>query len=494
MLDKIDLNQSIDINKYRQELKVLENRLAMLQQPIKDLGIPILIVFEGWSASGKGTLIKRILYPLDPRQFNVHTMGKVTEDWAMRPFLWPYWARTPAKGRFSIVDKSWHRVILPDYSEKWRLSPKVKQEFFYDVNAFERQLLDDGVIILKFFLHISKEAQRVRFKDLEKNPGTAWRVREHDWEQNRNYGSYLKAYDEMLRKTDYSNSKWYIIEANDSKFATIKSLSIITERVEAEVRRLSYVEAGSLWPDPPAEEFPGAGILSAVDLNKAIKDKEYKERLEKLQARISELGFRLYKARRSVVIVYEGWDAAGKGGNIKRLTESLDPRAYEVIPIGAPSAAELDHHYLWRFMNKMPKDGHMAIFDRSWYGRVMVESVERLTPPERIQSAYQEINDMERHLANHGSIILKFWLHIDIDKQLERFEDRQNDPAKQYKITDEDWRNREKWDQYEYAVDKMLHKTDTKYAPWIIIESNDKKYARIKVLEIVVTELEKQLG
>jgi len=494
MLDKIDLHPSMDMALYRSELKFFENRLAELQQTIKDLSIPVLIVFEGWSASGKGTLISKVLHPLDPRQFNVYTLGKAPEEWVMRPFLWPYWTRTPSKGRIAIFDKSWHRIILPVYSHRLNLSPKAKTEFFYDVRAFERQLRDDGVLIIKFFLHVSKEMQQERFRELEKNPGTAWRVDKHDWEQNKNYDSYLKDFNEMINQTNYNGSRWYVIEADDSKYAAVKIFGIIIERIEQHIKHTAQPQTQLLQTEPPSSIIPAANVLKAVDLKKNLKDKEYKERIENLQARISILGFMLYSARKSVVIVYEGWDAAGKGGNIKRLTERLDPRAYEVIPIGAPSSEELGHHYLWRFMNKMPKDGHMAIFDRSWYGRVMVERVERLTPAYRWQKAYQEINDMERHLVNHGSVIFKFWLHIDKDEQLARFEARKKDPVKYYKITDDDWRNREKWDQYEKAIDEMLLKTDTDYAPWNIIESNDKKYARIKVLDIVVNELERLLS
>jgi polyphosphate kinase 2 (PPK2 family) len=209
---------------------------------------------------------------------------------------------------------------------------------------------------------------------------------------------------------------------------------------------------------------------------------------------MSELGFKLYTKRRSVVMVYEGWDAAGKGGNIKRMTQELDPRGYEVVPVPAPTQDELNHHYLWRFWKKMPKDGHCAIFDRSWYGRVMVERIEGFCTAEEWQRAYKEINDMEKHMVNHGVILFKFWIHIDKEEQLKRFQLRQADPLKQYKITDEDWRNREKWDQYEKAVDEMLWRTNTEYAKWRVIESNDKKYARIKTLEYVVNELERQLG
>ncbi|MDR1540756.1 MAG: polyphosphate:AMP phosphotransferase [Clostridiales bacterium] len=503
MLDKIDLNQTMEKHSYKQELKDLEKRLAFLQTKIQELGIPVICAFEGWSASGKGTLIGRVLYPLDPRHFNVYTMDKINEDSLMRPFLWSFWIKTPSRGRIAIFDKSWNRMILPGAAEKWKLSAAVKSNYFSDVNAFEKQLIDDGTLIIKLFLHISKDEQKKRFKDLEKNPDANWRVNQHDWEQNKEYDNVLKHFNEMIHQTNFSWSPWHIIESNDSKFATIKIYKTIISRVEEEIVRrqvraeavetpfVTAEEEDSLRP-PKVEAFK-VNILSAVDLSKTVKEGEYKHKLSYLQGKIAEQGFKMYTHRKSVAIVYEGWDAAGKGGNIKRLTEQLDPRAYEVVPIAAPSKEELSHHYLWRFYNKMPKDGHLAIFDRSWYGRVMVERIEGFTPEADWRRAYKEINDMEAHLSNHGVIIFKFWLHIDQDEQLARFESRKNDPSKQYKITDEDWRNREKWDEYVTAVDEMLLLTNTRNAPWTVVESNDKKYARIKTLEIVTNELDKQL-
>ncbi|MDR1639822.1 MAG: polyphosphate:AMP phosphotransferase [Clostridiales bacterium] len=503
MLEKIDLNKTVDKQLYKQELKALEARLSSLQGAIGDLGIPVILAFEGWSASGKGTLISRVVYPLDPRYFNVYTMDKVTEDALMRPFLWSFWIRTPSKGRISVFDKSWNRLILPGAAERWKLGASVKKGYFYDVNSFEKQLIDDGALIVKFFLHISKDEQKKRFKEIEKNPSTAWRVTEHDWAQNKDYDGYLKDLSEMISQTNFNWSPWNIIESNDAKYATLKIYKILIARVEEEImRRAEVTPPIDFGADTPATrtrskksgiDTPKVNILSGVNPARTISDKEYKEKLGELQDRIAEQGYKMYTKRRSVIILYEGWDAAGKGGNIKRLTERLDPRAYEVAPIAAPSKEELDHHYLWRFYNKMPKDGHLAIFDRSWYGRVMVERIEELTPEDVWRRAYKEINDMELHLANHGTVIFKFWLHIDQEEQLARFQSRQNDPLKQYKITEEDWRNREKWDKYVTAVDEMLLLTNTRYAPWTIVESNCKKFARIKTLEIVTNELDRQL-
>ena len=500
MLEKISLSRQMDKKQYKKEMSELEQRLAGLQFKIKEQNIPVLIVFEGWSAAGKGTYISKVLHPLDPRYFNVFTLNKLSEDAAMRPFLWNYWIKTPINGIISIFDKSWHRVSLPEGEEKHDLSKSEKEGFYYDVNAFERQLCENGTLIIKLFLHISKEEQKRRFLELESSQDTKWRIDENDWKQNKEYDKYLKLFENMIIQSNVGLSKWNIIEANDKNFATAKIYKVIISKIEEEIQ--ARISAKALREQRKAETPetsaiivpPQISILSSVDAKKTISDSDYKDELEKLQAKIARLGYKLYTKRRSVVIAYEGWDAAGKGGNIKRLTQELDPRGYNVVPIAAPTVEELNHHYLWRFWKAYPKDGHIAIFDRSWYGRVLVERIEGFCQPEDWQRAYKEINDMEAHMYNHGSIIFKFWLHIDKEEQLARFRSRQSDPLKQYKITDDDWRNREKWDLYESAVDEMLFRTSTEHNPWTVVESNNKKFARIKVLRLVADKLEAELS
>ena len=492
MLKRINPEQYLTKKDYKAEIGDLEKQMAALQEEIKNLQIPVMIVFEGWSASGKGTTIARVVYPLDPRHFSVNTMNRFTEESVMRPFLWTYWIRTPSRGRITIYDKSWHRMILPEFADKIKMSDAEKKSFRQDVIAFERQLTDDGTLIIKLFLHIGREEQQRRFKELEKNPDTKWRVVEDDWEQNKRYDYFLSAFSDMLTKTNTPENPWHIVETADRRYAITKIYKIIISQMEKAVEAKRRAEAPETPEAAPVAVIPS--ILKSVDLSKTIKSNEdYKKRLEELQKKISDFGYKLYSKRKSVVIVYEGWDAAGKGGNIKRVTEELDPRGYEVIPICAPTSEELHHHYLWRFYTQLPKDGHIAIFDRSWYGRVLVERVEDLTPVSVWQRAYSEIVEMERHIASHGTIIFKFWLHIDESEQLARFKSRQEDPLKQYKITAEDWRNREKWGSYEIAAEEMLQKTGSDFAPWTIIESNCKKYARIRTLEIITDELEKRL-
>jgi polyphosphate:AMP phosphotransferase len=499
MLTEIDLRQSIDKNVYKETLQPLRERLTVLQQRVREAGLPVLIVFEGWGASGKGTSIGRLVNPLDPRYFDVLTMSKITDEMLMRPFLWAYWVRIPAKGQITIIDKSWHRIILPGEKETWKLSNPEIHGFYYDVNAFERQLSEDGTLIIKLFLHISQAEQARRFKALEQDPSTAWRVKPHDLAQNKNYDQHLKYFEKMLKMTATDQNPWHIIEADDRRFSALKIYRIIINAIEerlngaAKAGEVEATEVDTHGERPSAKPSTFPRILSTVSADQHISGAEYREELDFYQSRINKLGHKMYAKRRPAVIAYEGWDAAGKGGSIKRLVEELDPRCYTVVPIGPPTPHELSRHYLWRFMRRMPKDGHFTIFDRSWYGRVLIERVDELTPVPVWQRAYQEINEMEQHLANHGVVLLKFWMHIDRDEQLRRFNSRETDPLKQHKITDADWRNREKWDAYETAVEDMIAKTHKPYAPWVVVESNNKRFARVKVLQTVTNALEEAL-
>ncbi|MCL2099901.1 MAG: polyphosphate:AMP phosphotransferase [Oscillospiraceae bacterium] len=492
MLKNNGAGQKLTHKEYRSAVKDLEKQLAELQRKIIETELPVLIVFEGWSASGKGACISRILYPLDPRYFSVYTLSKIPEDVAMRPFLWNYWIKTPSKGRISIFDKSWHRLILPEQQEIRRLSHDEKKNFYYDTESFESQLTEDGTLIIKFFLHVSKSEQKKRFDALTSDSDTKWRVNKNDMLQNKNYDDSLKHFENMLKKSNFKFSGWNIINSDDINYAAAEIYKIIIDRIKTAISKKT---AGTPIKEAPAvlKNNTAQPRLGSVDLNAGITKSEYETQLRHYQKKLAHTGYKLYVKRRPVIIVYEGWDSAGKGGNIRRLTQELDPRGYEVTPIAAPTREELSHHYLWRFWRAVPKNGHTAIFDRSWYGRVLVERVEGFCTEEQWRRAYKEINDMEAHLYNHGAVIFKFWLHIDKDEQLSRFRSREADPSKQYKMTDEDWRNREKWDEYEKAVNDMLEFTSTEYAPWTVVESCDKRYARIKTLKIVSDTLEEKL-
>ena len=493
MLEKIDLSKKVDKKTYRRVMDEAEEKLGLLQRECKDAGIPVILVFEGMGAAGKGVQINRLIQALDPRGFDVYACDRPTEDEQMRPFLWRYWTKTPAKGRIAVFDRSWYRSVQVDRFDG--LTPEDKLgDAYQDILSFEKQLCDDGTVIMKFFLYIDKDEQKKRFKKLEGSKETSWRVTDEDWNRNKDFGRYLKMNEEMLEKTDTDYAPWVIIEAVDKDYAALKIASTVMDRLEYELEHSRPEEERTAQGQEAKirERFKN-GVLSGIDLSKSLTEEEYKTRLKKLQKRLAELHSELYRLRIPVVIGFEGWDAGGKGGAIKRLTSNLDPRGYRVNPTAAPNDIEKVHHYLWRFWNNVPKAGHIAVFDRTWYGRVMVERIEGFCSEAEWRRAYQEINEMESHMANAGAVVLKFWLHIDKDEQERRFRERQANPAKQWKITDEDWRNREKWDQYEEAVNEMLIRTSTTYAPWIVVEGNDKRYARVKVLQTVVDALEKKI-
>ncbi len=491
MLEKIDLKKKCQGKEYKARLEEESAKLSVLQRQCKEAWIPVIIVFEGFGAAGKGTQINRLIQAMDPRGFSVYTSNKESEDERLHPFLWRYWTKIPAKGRFAIFDRSWYRRVLVDRFDKITKKEELPSAF-HDILSFERQLTDDGTVIIKFFLYISKEEQKKRFKLLEDSKETAWKVTEADWKRNKEYSEYLKINEEMLEKTDTDYAPWVIVEAMDKNYAALKIISSVTARLEKELEKKAALTKSEKKAAKVVDKYK-SGVLSGVDLSKALSNKEYKQKLDSLQKKMEILHSELYRLRIPVVICFEGWDAGGKGGAIKRLTSHMDPRGYQVNPTASPNDTEKAHHYLWRFWNNMPKAGHIAIFDRTWYGRVMVERIEGFCSEAEWKRAYQEINEMEEHLANSGCIVLKFWLHIDKDEQERRFKERMENPAKQWKITDEDWRNREKWDEYEKAVDEMLVRTSTTYAPWEIVEANSKYYARVKVLKTVVEAMEKEI-
>lgn len=496
MLEKVDLTKKISKEEYKEKMPRLEAKLGSLQRECKVLGIPIMIVFEGFGAAGKGLQIGRLIQSMDPRGFEVYPIKNETEEEQMHPFMWRFWTKTPAKGRIVIFDGSWYRKVLIDRFEK-RTKNKDLPDVFHSINSFEEQLADDGNLIIKLFLDIDKKEQKKRFEKLEKNKETAWRVTQGDKERNARYNEYAAMMEDMLFKTDTDYAPWTIIESMDKRFATLKIYTSVIKAMEEQIEKVKQEteekkQKGAPQMDEDMRELQ-VSILSKADLSLSYTREEYKEKLDKLQKKMEKLHGELYRRRIPVVLGFEGWDAGGKGGAIKRLTERMDPRGYVVNPTASPNDIEKAHHYLWRFWRAMPKDGHVAIFDRTWYGRVMVERIEGFCATEEWKRAYKEINDMEKDLYDAGAIVIKFWMHIDKDEQERRFTERQQNPEKQWKITEEDWRNREKWELYEDAVNEMLMRTSTDYAPWVVVEGNNKYYARVKVLKTVVDAIEKRL-
>lgn len=487
-------NVRFQVEKKDKQIKVLYEkesmRLSELQRKIKEQNIPVMIIFEGWGAAGKGTLINELIRTLDPRGFNVFTTHLPQGEDRYWPFLYRFWIRTPAAGRINIFDHSWYDELFETCATENKISRKVLS-MIDDVNVFEEQLYENGELIIKFFLHISRDEQKKRIKSLLHSQSEKWKVEERDLKQNQDYERYMKGFERIMEKTD-TQSRWNVISSQDKKSAAFQIVKTVASELEQAVlgRETAVQVKKNIVIN---SETVTSAILDSTDHTLSISEKEYKKELKDLQMELREIQNKMYLKRIPLVIVFEGWDAAGKGGNIKRITQELDPRGYEVIPVGAPKDAEREHYYLWRFWIKIPKAGHIAIFDRSWYGRVLVERVEGFCSGNEYKRAYKEINDFESQLINYGAAVVKFWLDISKEEQLKRFNERQNDPGKNWKITEEDWRNREKWDLYKPAVEEMLLRTSTSYAPWTVVESDDKYYARIKTLKTIVQTMKKKL-
>lgn len=471
-----------------ERLEQAHARLFAQQMQMKEKNLPVLILFEGWGAAGKGTLLGRVIRELDPRFFTAVSMHAPTAEEKRKPFLTRFMEQIPEAGRFLFMDSGWMSEICHDVLMN-HMDAKLYKERIGSVRRFERGLTDNGYLVLKFFFHISKKEQRKRLDNLLDSKNTAWQVDDFDLWENKHYDKCYEVYDTFLEDTTTSSSPWYVIDAKAKKWAELQIMETIVAGIDMALKNHALT-VPLIQNTFPLKKMPK---LSEVDLSVSVEPKEYKKELKALQERLHDLHNQAYRHHIPIIVAYEGWDAAGKGGNIKRLTAALDPRGYEVIPIASPKPYEKSRHHLWRFWVRLPKTGHFAIFDRTWYGRVMVERLEGFCSENDWQRAYNEINEFEKELTDWGAIVIKFWVHIDQDTQLARFTERQNTPEKQWKITDEDWRNREKWDAYEVAVDEMIAKTSTTYAPWHILESNDKHYARLKALRIVVENLEEAL-
>jgi polyphosphate kinase 2 (PPK2 family) len=528
MLDQIDLERSIAKPEYKRRLRELQQRLYDMQQALVEARRPALIVFEGWAGTSKIGTIGQLTRRLDPRGLRVHPVTPPRTYETMYPWLYRFWLKTPSYGELAIFDRSWYRQVLADRTKE-AIGAADWLSYCEDIVSFERQLADDGAVILKFWLHISKHEQARRFHKLESDRLTAWQVTDEDRWQHKHYERVLAAVEDLLPRTDTPYAPWITLPATDRRYMRIAVLETVLSTLEARLgktdgrhdsshdddfddsgaafrrgpslRQDSAAAAGAdgnghARRDLPPEErrIEVAGALGRVDLSLRLDQKTYERELNKLQAKLHLLGLEIYRQQRPVALVFEGWDAAGKGGAIKRLTEKLDPRGYIVHTIAAPAGEDKTHHYLYRFWRRLPPRGNIAIFDRSWYGRVLVERIEGFAREDEWQRAYAEINEFERQLVEFGAIVCKFWMHISPDEQLRRFEERQTVAYKAWKLTDEDWRNREQWPRYEQATDEMLLRTSTPAAPWTVVESEDKRFARIKVVRTVVRRLEEELG
>ena len=450
----------------------LGSQLGALQREMKDTDLSLLIILSGWEATGKGQILNDLVRELDPRYYHLTQFDDATDVDKKHPMLWRFFQAFPIHGRMGIFDHSIYRELMrhPDYSE---------MEFMHavrDIRFTERLLTNDGCLVVKFFLDQSEKQMEDALDAMAKDKSRSFLLEDFDHYQLKHYDKFNKHFERIINNTTSLSCPWRVIDASDKKLASKQILATLIRCLQW---HLDKPPATCAEPLPPVVYDP----LANVDLKKTLPEAEYRAKLRPLQKEAADLLYQLYLHRIPAIVVFEGTDASGKGGCIKRLTRLMDPRSYSVATTAAPTKNELAHHYLWRFYQTFPTPGHLTIYDRSWYGRVMVERIEGFASTQRWQDAYDEINEMEATLIEDGYILLKFLLIIDKEEQLKRFKDRENTPEKHYKITDEDWRNHDKFDDYVEAMNDMIVRTSTSIAPWVVMPSMDKRYARVHVLE-----------
>jgi polyphosphate:AMP phosphotransferase len=454
---------------------------------------PVIILVNGVDGAGKGETVNLLNEWMDPRHIQTHAFGAPSDEDRNHPFMWRFWRALPPRGKIGILFGNWYTQPILDRVS--RLTSNSGLESALDeLNHFEQMLTHEGALLVKFWFHLSKEAQRKRLRALEKDPHNHWRVTQTDWERFAQYDRYRKVSEHVLRHTSTGPAPWVVLEGADDRY---RSVSVGEALLAAVRKRLDAHEKGYkprvVAPPLPARNLDNRDILNSLVLRQEYSKAEYEKAVEKYQARLNKLTRDKGFNKRSLVVVFEGNDAAGKGGAVRRVTQALDARWYHVIPVAAPTEEERAQPYLWRFWRHMPRMGRVAMFDRSWYGRVLVERVEGFCAEADWMRAYAEINDFEEQLTRAGVVVAKFWMAISPEEQLKRFKEREKTRFKRFKITPDDWRNRKKWPLYERAVCDMIDRTSTENAPWTLVEADNKYFARIKVLKTLCRQLEAAL-
>jgi polyphosphate:AMP phosphotransferase len=507
-----ELGRKVSKQEFQARERVLRQDLLEAENVLRQADFPVIVLFGGVDGAGKGDLVNALNVWMDPRWLVTRAFDDPSQEDEERPEYWRFWRELPPKGSVGLLLSAWYSRPLLRRAHGG--SAAEFDEALDDIVAFEKQLADDGALIIKFWLHLGKKAQEKRFKSLEKDPLQNWRVTETDWENWRNYDRFIAAAERIIVRTSTGEAPWHIVEGADSRYSSLRVGDLLLEAIQRQLTdqaaaRPTLTENGEASgcreksPSGPAEDATREAqtrrsrpltVLAALDTTQRLAKIEYRKLLATYQGQLNQLQRRARGEQVSTILVFEGWDAAGKGGAIRRINAALDSRALRVIPIAAPTDEERAHHYLWRFWRHLSRAGRVTIFDRSWYGRVLVERVEGFAAEAEWRRAYAEINHFEQQLVNHGIVLLKFWMHISREEQLRRFQEREQTPYKRWKLTDEDWRNRERWEDYEIAVHDMVERTDTERSPWVLVEANDKQFARVKVLKTICSALAARLG
>ncbi|MCW5596989.1 MAG: polyphosphate:AMP phosphotransferase [Rhodocyclaceae bacterium] len=494
MFESAELGHKIDKATFDKQAPRLRADLLDAQYDMGALKkYAVIILVNGVNGAGKGETVNLLNAWMDPRHIQTHAFPPPTDEERERPFMWRFWRALPPKGKIGILFGNWYTDPIVNRARKITKAADLDQSI-EEINRFEKMLADEGTLILKVWMHLSKAAQKKRLTALEKNKKTRWRVTKADWEHFAMYDKFRKVSERVLRHTSTGYAPWIVVEGADENYRSLTVAGILLDAL----RKRQKIEQTRGWKArsaaaPLPQALDSRDLINSLDMSLALSKKRFEKDLEKYQGRLNLLTRDPKFRERSLIVVFEGSDAAGKGGSIRRITGALDARQYQIIPVAAPTEEERAQPYLWRFWRQVPRIGRITIFDRSWYGRVLVERVEGFCQEADWMRAYAEINDFEDQLVRSGAIVVKFWLTITAEEQLKRFKEREKTRFKRFKITEEDWRNRKKWDEYEHAVCDMIDRSSTEIAPWTLVEANDKYHARIKVLKTLCDRLEDAL-
>jgi polyphosphate:AMP phosphotransferase len=495
MFEAAELGRKVSKRDFERLEPELRTRLLETQREISEANIPVILIVSGVEGAGKGEVVNRLHEWLDTRGISTSAFWDETDEEREHPTAWRFWRRMPERGKIAIFFGSWYSE--PIVERAFGQLSKGEFELQLDrIASLERMLSADGALIVKLWFHLSKKEQSKRIEDDRKEDGrNTLDVSPFTKKFAKRFDKFAAASERAIRRTDTGQCAWRVIESSNRRYRDLATGFIILEALR---RRLDSLASAVEPPEAHEIEIPDLeatriSILDGVDLGQRLEAEEYSRQFKSLRSRLNALSWKAWERKKSCVALFEGWDAAGKGGAIRRVTRALDARLFRVVQIAAPTDEERAHHYLWRFWRSLPRAGHISIYDRSWYGRVLVERVEGFAHSDDWRRSYREINAFEEQLCEHGITLLKFWMHISPEEQLRRFREREQTPHKTHKITEEDWRNREKWDEYQAAVNEMVAKTSTSDAPWTLVAGDDKRFARVQVLRAFVEAFEKAL-
>jgi polyphosphate:AMP phosphotransferase len=486
MFETVELGRKLSKTEYDAALPELRTALLKAQARLESAGFSVVVLLNG--VGGMAETANRLNEWLDTRYVSTEAWAPPTEDERQHPEFWRYWRWLPPAGRVGLFLGSWYTKPIVERGEG-RIDATDFEHELHRITRFERTLAVDGVLFVKLWLHLSKREQRRRLEALGSKRSTRFRIGHNEWQRLEHYGKFRKASERAVRETSTSQAPWTLIEAADARYRDITAAKALLAALEHRLAEPMPERKREPAPDLPNPQT----ILDTLDYSSRVEKDVYEARVPALQARLNELAERLARRKKSAIFLFEGPDAAGKGGAIRRVTGALDATRYRVMPVSAPSEEERAHHYLWRFWRHLPRRGRITIYDRSWYGRVLVERVEGFATRDEWSRAYEEINTFERELVDDGVVLVKFWLQVTSAEQLRRFEERAREPWKQHKLTPEDFRNRTRENAYELAASEMIERCSTEYAPFTLVPADDKRGARIQVLETICRRLHEAL-